>query len=87
MQQCEQKSEPVLLIIGRLQSLNTSFKVSTLGCPNIECQVAKEIELLETVFTTEASLTLFTEFGTKFEEDALKTGSETSDEMVLTNEI
>jgi len=48
MQQCEQKSEPVLLIIGRLQSLNTSFKVSTLGCPNIECQVAKEIELLET---------------------------------------
>ena len=78
------KSEPVLLLIGSLQSLNTSFIVSTVGCPNLECQVAKEIELLETVFTTEASLTLFTEFGTKFEEDALKTGSKTSDEMVLT---
>ena len=60
MQQCEQKSEPVLLIIGRLQSLNTSFIVSTIGCPNLECQVAKEIELLEIVFTTEASLILFT---------------------------
>jgi len=36
------------------------------------------------VLTTEASLTLFTELGTEFEEDALKTGSETSDAMVLT---
>ena len=69
--------------MGRLQSLNTSFIVSTEGCPNLECQVAKDVEPLETVFTTEASLIPFTEFKTEFE-DALKTGSETSDELVLT---
>ena len=40
MQQWEQKSEPVL------QSLDTSFIVSPLGWPNLECQVAKERSLL-----------------------------------------
>ena len=33
------------MIIGRLQSLNTSFIVSTEGCPNLESQGAKDVEL------------------------------------------
>ena len=31
--------------MGRLQSLNTSFIVSTEGCPNLESQGAKDVEL------------------------------------------
>lgn len=49
----------------------------TQGCPSLECQVARETALLETVFTKEALLDLFTKSETEFEQMTLGTGSET----------
>ena len=63
--------------MGRLQSLNTSFMAITQGCPSLECQVGRETALLETVFTKEALLDLFTKSETEFEQMTLGTGSET----------
>ena len=47
------KSEEYLLILGRLESLNTVFMVSTLGWPSLECQIEKETELQDVVLTTD----------------------------------
>ena len=84
MQQFEQKSEPVLFKIGILHSLDTSFIVSPLGWPNLECQVAKERSLLERVLTWDTlGLILFTLVETESGEEALGTGSEPAVEMIL----
>ena len=42
IQYCLQKFVEVLLIFGRLQSWNTTFRELALGCPSLECQVLKE---------------------------------------------
>ena len=54
-----------------LHNLDTSFIVSPLGWPNLECQVAKERSLLERVLTWDTlGLILFTLVETESGEEA-----------------
>ena len=77
MKQLNKNQNLFLSIIGILHNLNTSFIISTLGCPNLECQVAKEITLLKSVFVGETQVfILFTQFETKFEVETLGTNFE-----------
>ena len=71
MQQWEKKSKHVSFIMGMLHNLDTSFIVSPLGWPNLECQVAKERSLLERVLTWDTlGLILFTLVETKSGKEA-----------------